>query len=283
MIVKAPAKINLFLHVTGVRADGMHELDTAFAYVDVWDELRIEPAETLRVTCSQPGLNGRDNLVFRVLQAFGEWVGAVPAMHVHIDKRLPAQAGLGGGSSDAASALLAACRLLGLSIDRERLVRFAAPFGADIPCFLFGRASRARGIGDVLEPYDAPLPQGHALIAWPGIGAATPRVFAQFDAMHDALTALQGVDTMRPDSRRVGINDLEASAVAVCPPIGRLLARLRAHARQAWMCGSGSSCVALFDDAAQAWALAEALKRDGLCRWAHVGSLLERHPEAIGA
>ncbi|RMH62889.1 MAG: 4-(cytidine 5'-diphospho)-2-C-methyl-D-erythritol kinase [Zetaproteobacteria bacterium] len=279
MIVRAPAKINLFLHVTAVRDDGMHELDTAFAYVDVWDELHIRPSHRLRVGCSRPELAGENNLVYRVLRAFGDWVGCEPAMDVYIEKHLPLEAGLGGGSSDAASALLAACRWMQMDIPRDALARFAAPFGADIPCFLFGRASRAQGIGDMLRPYADPLPAGCVLLAWPGAGASTPQVFHAFDA----LTGSRAGDTMRPVSRRLGDNDLETSAVAVCPGIGRLLQRLRESARIAWMSGSGSTCVALFDDQKRAREVAKALSDDGLCGWSHVGSLLDRHPETIGA
>ncbi len=282
MKLKAPAKINLHLQVTAIREDGMHELDTSFAYVDVWDELTLSRAQTLTVTCSLPTLTGRNNLVYRVLHAFRHYAGVSAGVHVHVDKHLPMQAGLGGGSSDAATALMAVNRLWQVNMDRQALIEFAAPLGADIPCFLFGQASHATGIGERLEAFAQALPTQHVLLAWPGEGISTPEVFRRFDAGH-ALTGLQAVDTMRPVSERLGSNDLESSACAISPATGRLLAMLRAHAQTAWMSGSGSSCVALFDARQDAQKMAERLQRDGLASWTHVGSLLRGHPESFGA
>jgi len=139
----APAKINLHLLITGRDARGFHLLDTSFAYVDAADVLHVGIADDIRVTCSDPRLNGEDNLVHRVLHALRERFDPQPGshvrrgLHVHIDKHLPSQAGLGGGSSDAATALLAANRLWGLNLDSAALIDFASPYGADIPCFLF--------------------------------------------------------------------------------------------------------------------------------------------------
>jgi len=285
VVLKAPAKVNLHLRVISVRDDGMHELDTSFAYVDVWDELGVREAAALQVTCSLPGLSGEKNLVYRVLQAFRQYTGITQGLHVHIDKRLPMQAGLGGGSSDAASALMAANRLWQVDMATESLIEFAAPLGADIPCFLFGQASRASGIGEVLEVYADALPKQSVLLAWPGEGVSTPEVFRHFDASHAAcaLTAPQAVDTMRPVSERLGSNDLEISACAISPAIGRLLATVRAHAQTAWMSGSGSTCVALFDELRDAQMMADRLRHEGLASWTHVGSLLRSHPEEFGA
>ncbi len=286
LTLPAPAKVNLFLRVTARRADGMHELDTAFAFADAGDELRISPAARLEITCSDSALNGERNLVHRALARFAEACGASAGLRVHIEKRLPAQAGLGGGSSDAATALLAANRIWQAGWPIARLIEFAAPLGADIPCFLFGRASHARGIGERLVPWPHPLPQAALLLAWPGEGLATAEVFAHFDAA-SALTPQQGADTMRAPSEAdaaamIGVNDLEPSALAISGASGGrlhlLLDVMRREAASAWMSGSGSCCTALCGNAAQAKALAARLLREKLASWTHVGALLARHP-----
>ncbi|MDX8402580.1 MAG: 4-(cytidine 5'-diphospho)-2-C-methyl-D-erythritol kinase [Mariprofundaceae bacterium] len=279
LTLPAPAKVNLFLHVTGRRNDGLHELDTAFAFVDAQDTLHFTPSDAIEVTCSDASLNGEHNLVWRVLTRFSEACGARGRLRVHIDKRLPAQAGLGGGSSDAATALLAANRIWGANWPTERLIAFAAPLGADIPCFLFGHASRARGIGERLSPYPDPIPAQPLLLAWPGEGLATARVFAHHDA-HTAvaLTPQQGGDTMRAPSRHLGANDLEEDARALSRRLARLLGAMRDASDHAWMSGSGTCCAALCADAAQGRYLAGALRRKGLAAWTHVGRLLARHP-----
>lgn len=279
----APAKINLFLRVTGVRADGMHELDTAFAYLDLCDELSFEPAGRLEVICSDPDLSGEGNLVHRVLEAFAGEPGVRAApLRVRIRKRIPVQGGLGGGSSDAATALLLVNRLWRAEWSLERLIDWSARWGADIPCFLFGRASRATGIGERLTPFPHPLPGQPVVLARPGEGLATGEVFRQWDAL--ALTPHGGADTIRNRSGaggggalRLGENDLEQAACRLSPAVARLLAALRRETRLAWMSGSGTTCVALADDEAAARGLAARLEREGLASWTHVGRLESVH------
>lgn len=278
----APAKINLHLKVTAILENGYHALDTSFAYVDVGDELDIELADTLEVTCSQTHLNGPDNLVYRLLDAFRKRYAISQGIRVHVEKRLPEQAGLGGGSSDAATALMIANRLWKTDIASDELIHFAAPFGADIPCFLYGRASVAAGIGEHLEPYPAPLPGGVLLLAHPGTGLSTPEVFRHFDEHHakdHALTPSGAKDTIRAQSvLTLGMNDLEASAVALSEPVAALLKSMRAATTRAWMSGSGSTCVALLDTPQAATELENELKRKGVATWTHIGSLQAAHP-----
>lgn len=278
----APAKINLHLKVTGIRADGYHTLDTSFAYVDVFDRLAIHPSGELAVTCSDSTLSGENNLVFKVLLALKERHQIEGGLTVHIDKRLPAQAGLGGGSSDAATALLVANRIWNLNLSTDQLIDFAAPFGADIPCFLFGEASIAAGIGERLAPFPGNLPASHILLAYPGTGLSTPAVFSHFDVHHpapDTLTLRSGVDTIRARSEIViGDNDLEPSAAALSRDVEALLKEMRSVADTAWMSGSGSTCIALFDDVEQAQTESRRLLEKKLASWTHVGRLLERHP-----
>ncbi len=277
----APAKINLYLRVTGIRPDGMHELDTAFAYTDLNDWLTFRPASEIAVHCSEAQISGEANLVHRVLTAFRAHYGISQGLEVQIEKRIPHQAGLGGGSSDAATALLAANRLWQVGLDRETLIRFSAPFGADIPCFLYGRASVATGIGDTLRDYPDALPQQTLLLVRPGSGLSTPAVFRHFDralAADGALTASEALDTMRRDPPQLSDNDLETSACSLNGDVQRLLQRMRETGKMAWMSGSGSACIALFDAADDAEHVAGLLHTSQLAEWTHIGAVVCEHP-----
>jgi len=222
----APAKINLHLHVRAILDNGMHELDTSFVYTEACDRLTFSAAHDLQVSCSRSHLGGEHNLVYRVLHEFKQHCSVHSGLAVHIEKNLPEQSGLGGGSSDAATALLYANDFWQCRLSREQLIEFATPFGADIPCFLYGRASLASGVGDKLVDYPGALPDGTLLMAWPGSGLSTADVFSHFDEHfgsrllaqgHRTLTHSGGVDTMRRDSTRVGQNDLEASRMTLKP------------------------------------------------------------------
>ncbi|NWF37883.1 4-(cytidine 5'-diphospho)-2-C-methyl-D-erythritol kinase [Mariprofundus sp. NF] len=278
----APAKINLHLFVTAIRKDGMHELDTSFAYTDICDELEIELCDELRVSCSNPDLSGEKNLVHKLLAAFRERYEIRQGLAVHIIKKIPAQAGLGGGSSDAATALLAANRLWHADIPLQELITFAAPFGADIPCFLFGKSSQAHGIGEKLYNYPHSLPEKALLLVWPDAGLSTAEVFRHFDhQVHSGdrtLTPSEGLDTIRRDSSSLGKNDLQGSACSLSLEVSQLLQALRKHSETVWMSGSGSTSVALFDDPEQASAVAEHLKMQNPAYWTFVGSMQQKHP-----
>jgi len=295
--VQAPAKINLHLHVTGLTEQGYHLLDTSFAYVDVCDLLQINPAPELKVSCSDASLDGENNLVFRVLHALRERYGIKQGLRVHIDKQLPSQAGLGGGSSDAASALMAANSLWNLDLDCHELCTFAAPFGADIPCFLFGQASIAAGIGDELSPLALPSETQHVLLAHPGVGLSTAAVFQHFDREHALLAGqltpqgakatmragLKGAAAMPSFAQLpIGENALEAISEQMCPELARLLKAMRKEQAASWMSGSGTACVALCENSTQAEQLAERLTAEHLATWTHAGTLLRGHPMLHG-
>ncbi|MDX8395572.1 MAG: 4-(cytidine 5'-diphospho)-2-C-methyl-D-erythritol kinase [Mariprofundaceae bacterium] len=281
-IFPAPAKINLHLKITAILNNGYHALDTSFVFVDIIDQLHITPDDALKVTCSSQHLEGENNLVYRVLKALQKEYKVTQGLAVHIEKVLPEQAGLGGGSSDAATAILAANHIWKLNISQDSLIQFATPLGADIPCFLYGQASQASGIGEQLINYPFPLPKGHLLLAHPGIGLSTEAVFQDYDLHHlkyRALTHQKGEDTIRDHSNpALGMNDLEQAACHLAPEVERLLSRMREHCKQSWMSGSGSSCIALLESRAEAVALAEDLKRHQLATWTHVGKLLAEHP-----
>jgi 4-diphosphocytidyl-2-C-methyl-D-erythritol kinase len=287
MKFSAPAKINLYLKVIATLPDGYHELDTSFAYVDIVDELIISPADKLSVTCSNLHLNGEKNLVYKVLNAFRKQHGLSSGLSIHIDKHLPDQAGLGGGSSDAATALMVANSHWGVKCSKEELIEFATPFGADIPCFLFKRASLATGIGDQLSDYPGALPTGPLLLAYPGVGLSTPEVFNCYDRQANravALTHNDAIDTIHarsgaaPGKPTIGDNDLEACASALSTEVAELLKEMRRVSDRVWMSGSGSTCIALFENRQEAETAASMLLERGLATWTHVGRLLKKHP-----
>ncbi|MDQ6986442.1 MAG: 4-(cytidine 5'-diphospho)-2-C-methyl-D-erythritol kinase [Mariprofundaceae bacterium] len=311
--VPAPAKINLHLRITGITADDYHLLDTSFVYTDACDVLHIDTSESLEISCSDPSLNGADNLVFHVLDALRRKYRIHQGLRVHVEKKLPMQAGLGGGSSDAATALIAANHLWKLGLNSRQLIAFATPFGADIPCFLFGQASLASGIGEQLSPLDistiiAPKRQ-HIVLAHPGVGLSTAAVFQRFDSEFTAnnnakssqLTPSGTKATIRasltgdsgglladehktaPESAipiefSLGENALESVSCAMCPQLARLLACLRREQAKSWMSGSGTACISLCENAESGTQIADRLRAEDTAVWHHVGSLLPRHP-----
>lgn len=259
----APAKINLALHVTGQREDGYHLLESLVAFANVGDVVtaRLSATPALRVhgplAAGVP--TGPENLVLKA----AAWAGHVAAFD--LEKHLPAAAGIGGGSSDAAAALRALEALTGQLCDPERL----AELGADVPACHYGRACLMRGVGERVEA--AALPPVAAVLANPRVEVATPRVFGALaqktNAPLPALPALCDVDSLLAylgDNTR---NDLEAPALALAPVVGVVLDRLWAlpGARLARMSGSGATCFALFDDfvaAEQASATLQAQRPD---------------------
>jgi len=280
--VLAPAKVNLHLQVTGLLPDGRHTLETSFAFVDVYDTLYVQRAGELTVDCSVEALSGEANLVYRVLQALREKYRVQQGLRVFIEKRLPAEAGLGGGSSDAASALLAANEVWQLNLTQDQLIGFSAPFGADIPCFLFARASVAHGVGEKLSVYTDSFPGSYVCLARPKHGLSTKAVFQHFDRQQErTLTMRRCADKVRPASQGyvpIGSNDLEVSAIALLPDVAMMLRAMRCQVSDAWMSGSGSTCLALCSSKSEAGLLAQRLQDDGLASWTHAGELLDTHP-----
>jgi len=281
----APAKINLHLHITGVLDDGKHCLDTSFAFVDVYDVLNIHLHQEIIVQCNIDALSGHKNLVFQVLLALQKKHHVKQGLHVSIEKNLPAEAGLGGGSSDAATALLAANVLWDLNLTPQALIAFATPYGADIPCFLFGKASLAKGVGEELSTYPEPLPHSCLCLARPQQGLSTRDVFHHFDQHQDfLLTKQKHGDKVRPASKAwlpIGHNDLEDSATTLLPMISSILTLMKSRSQLAWMSGSGSTCIGLCSSKLEATQLAHHLQDEGLASWTHVGKLLKKHPSFV--
>ena len=253
LTVRAPAKINLALRVLRRLPDGYHELDTVFQAVDLWDTLEIRPADELVLKVDEGQPAGEANLVYRAADLLRERFPAVDrgaALSLH--KTIPMQAGLGGGSSDAAAALLGCARLWDLDVEREELNRLGAELGADVPFFLTGGTARGRHRGDRLEALP-PFPQCSLLLGRPSFGLSTAEVFS---AVASRLTLPgNGVNLpvfsghKWPDDNDFGfmINDLEQVAFELRPELRTVRDRLLDHgAGAALLSGSGSTVFGLF-------------------------------------
>ncbi len=238
--VPAPAKLNLFLHVTGRRADGYHLLQSVFMLVDWHDVLHFEarPSGLSREDVGAPV--PADDLVLRAARALQGATGCTRGAHVVLDKRLPAQAGMGGGSSDAASTLLALNRLWGTGLALPVLERIGLSLGADVPFFLRGRNAWVEGVGERLTPIE--LPRQRFAVAKPPQGLDTASIFAAPDLRRDTGPAILSGFAANP--LQFGRNDLQPVAERLCPQVGQALRWLAAQGLHGRMTGSGSAVFA---------------------------------------
>jgi len=252
---RCPAKVNLALRVVSRRPDGYHELDTVFQAVDLWDRLTIEAAEGLQLRCSDPGLpGGADNLVLRAAELLRQRFGIRAGARLMLEKAIPSRAGMGGGSSDAAAALLLCARFWGLRPDPEGLAAMAAELGADVPFFLVGGTARGRGRGDRVEPlpFIGPI---RFLLGIPPFGISTAEVF---DRVASRLTLPGNGVSLPPLSAHkwpvendfaFAVNDLEKVVFRGWPELVRFRDDLvGAGAGPALLSGSGSAVFGVFDD-----------------------------------
>lgn len=257
---EAPAKVNLYLHVTGRRADGYHLLDSLVVFAGAGDRLRLEPADALSLLLegAEAGALAAepDNLVLRAARLLAEAAGRAPGGRLRLEKNLPVASGIGGGSADAAAALRLLDRAWGLHAGAETLAALAARLGADVPVCLEGRAARMQGIGEILAAAPA-LPDCGIVLANPRLPLPTPAVFR---ARQGDFTPPATLPAAWPDAAamardlRACHNDLEQAAIGLCPPVADVLAALAAlpGCLLARMSGSGATCFALFPDAGMA-------------------------------
>ena len=263
LVVPAPAKLNLFLHVTGRRPDGYHELESLFVAIDLCDRVLLERRADGRIvrTRDLPGVRERDDLTVRAARALQERSHVRFGVSIALDKRIPMGGGLGGGSSDAASVLLGLNRLWQLGWSRRDLAAIAVTLGADVPFFLQGGPALARGIGEVLAPIS--VPRYWIALVVPPVAVATAAIFAAPELTRSTPSAKMSVF-----AECFGRNDLQPVAAARFPAVAKALAALAQHHGGARMSGSGSSVFAPFrsrDEAQRA-----------------VASTLARVPEARG-
>ena len=271
----ASAKINLFLHVVGRRADGYHVLDSLAVFAGVGDRLRASPADGLSLAIDGPfgsALHAEpDNLVLRAARALAAEAGVEARAHLLLEKNLPVASGIGGGSADAAAALRLLCRLWGIAPEPAVLARLAAGLGADVPVCLAGRATRMGGVGEVLDPAPA-LPECGLVLVNPGVGLSTADVFrARTEGFSPAAVLPAGwVDAASMAADLAALrNDLEPPAVALRPVIAEVLAALAGTpgCLLARMSGSGATCFGLFPTVSAAAVAANGLARPGWWVW----------------
>jgi 4-diphosphocytidyl-2-C-methyl-D-erythritol kinase len=239
--VPAPAKLNLFLHVTGRRADGYHLLQSAFMLIDWWDELHFdlrEDAQLLRVDLSTP-LPELD-LSLKAAKALQQASGTTQGALIRVKKNLPSEAGLGGGSSDAATTLLALNRLWGLNWPLSRLLPLGASLGADVPFFLGGRNAWVQGIGEELQAID--LPAARFVVLKPQQGLSTAMIFQDPALVRDTQPATIADFAAQPYA--FGRNDLQAVAQRLYPEVSQALRWLENQGLHPKMTGSGSAVFA---------------------------------------
>jgi 4-diphosphocytidyl-2-C-methyl-D-erythritol kinase len=253
MKIRAPAKVNLSLRVVGKRRDGYHLIDTIMTPVSLYDEVAIERARAgakLSVTCDDPEIpSGEKNLAYKAAALLlGKDIARYPVA-IHIKKRIPAGAGLGGGSSDAAAVLVGVNRLLRLRKTRAQILRLAAKIGADVPFFVLGRPARARGIGERLTALKSPR-RLWLVIVYPGFPVSTAWAYRSLSfklTKNIEKTSLNSFVRPLPGSAMELVNDLEKPVFRRYPKVERLKKKLAGEgAAGTLMSGSGSSVFGIF-------------------------------------
>lgn len=277
--VPAPAKLNLFLHITGRRPDGYHLLQSVFMLIDWCDRLHFEWRRGAGISREDltPGAPlPAEDLCVRAARALQQATGCTQGVHIGLEKRLPAEAGLGGGSSDAATCLLALNRLWGLGLNRAQLAAIGVQLGADVPFFLGGHNAWVEGVGEQLSPLS--LPPARFVVVKPPGGASTQRIFSSPDLKRDTKTAtIQGFAANDSCERLTceiqslldfGHNDLQPVAQALCPDVGHCIQWLQGHGLQGRMTGSGTAVFAQMlqsqdlSDAPSGWTVRECSNMD---------------------
>jgi len=268
----APAKLNLMLHVVGRRADGYHLLQTVFRLIDLADTLVYSPRDdsAIRLVAPIPGVPEDADLTVRAARLLQAETECTSGAAISVDKRIPVGGGLGGGSSDAATTLIALNELWGTGLRRADLARIGLALGADVPFFLFGRNALGEGVGEVLTALDLP-PAWYVVIA-PQVAVSTREIFASGELTRDTkplkITAFFA---------GLGRNDLEPVVRARFPEVARAIDWLASHG-DARMSGSGSSVFAAFEREDEARAVAAKVPGEWRA-WAVRG--LDRHPLAL--
>jgi 4-diphosphocytidyl-2-C-methyl-D-erythritol kinase len=275
LVERAPAKVNLTLHVRGRRADGYHDLESLVAFAGVHDLLTLEPADELSLVIDGPGAGAIgplvDNSVLKAARLLAQNAPGLRAGRFRLVKRLPAAAGVGGGSADAAAALRLLARLNAMALDDARVRAAAEATGSDVPVCLDPRARMMRGRGELVGPPIA-LPSLFAVLVNPGVALSTPAVFREIGlapgetspfGQHPDILSGEAFEELAPKLRKAR-NDMEDAASVLAPVVGHVLAVLAAApgARLARMSGSGATCFALFADCRRAARAARTIRRD---------------------
>jgi 4-diphosphocytidyl-2-C-methyl-D-erythritol kinase len=245
-VFAAPAKLNLSLLVTGRRADGYHLLQTVFRFIDFADQIHLTVRYDGRIerTTALAGVAADDDLTVRAARLLQQAAGVTLGVDIAVDKQLPLGGGLGGGSSDAATVLIALNRLWQLDWPPQRLQALALSLGADVPVFIFGESALATGVGEELTPLA--LPPAWYVVLMPPVGVATAGIFQDQDLIRDSIPL-----TIPPFSFVAGRNDLEAVVCRHYPEVAAHLVWLKQHGA-ARMTGSGACVFAEFGSETEA-------------------------------
>lgn len=247
----APAKLNLFLHVVGRRSDGKHLLESVFVLIDLCDELDLEERSDGKVVlhgCCE--WNFRDDLSYKAAMLLKERFSVESGVDITLRKKIPVGSGMGGGSSDAATTLIALNKLWRIGLSRSELAQLGLALGADVPFFINGENSFVEGIGEVFTPLRHELPKKY-IVVWPGTGISTKEIFSDIRLTRDTKSQkIAFFSEPLPDLSRslYGRNDLQPVAVRIVPSIGRAIDLLNAEGTAARMTGSGSAVFASIDD-----------------------------------
>jgi 4-diphosphocytidyl-2-C-methyl-D-erythritol kinase len=263
--VPAPAKLNLLLHITGRRSDGYHLLQSIFMLIDWCDRLHFElrPDGQISREDLTPMPLPADDLSVRAARALQDATGCTHGVHIGLEKHVPAEAGMGGGSSDAATTLIALNRLWGLGLNRHQLATIGLKLGADVPFFIGGHHAWVEGVGEQLTRVQ--LPKARFVVVKPKGGASTKSIFDAPELKRDTKTAtIQGfaANDSQEDTQAIGVidlqkilafghNDLQPVAQALCPDVGRCIQWLQDQGLQGRMTGSGTAVFAQMPQAMQ--------------------------------
>ncbi len=251
LVLPAPAKINLFLHITGRRADGYHELQTLFQLLDFGDELRFTRRDDgqLRLVDNCPTIDARDNLVMRAAQLLAQHCGRPLGADITLEKRLPSGGGLGGGSSDAATTLLGLDRLYGLGLARSELASLGLQLGADVPVFIHGQTAFGEGVGERLQPVETAA--GWYIVIKPPVEVPTAAVFAHPHLTRDSRPLrIRAFFDDSPGATALR-NDCESVVCSSYPQVAEALEWLRQYG-EARLTGTGSCLFSRCDEEHQA-------------------------------
>ena len=267
--VPAPAKINLFLHIIGRRPDGYHLLQTAFRMIDWGDEITLQRRDDgqIRRTTDVPGVPAESDLVVRAALALKAASGSPWGADIGVEKRIPMGGGLGGGSSDAASVLIALNRIWGCGLSRQRLQEIGLTLGADVPFFVFGETAFAEGVGEALQALDVP-PAWYVMVA-PKVSVPTAQIFSAPGLTRDSKPLI-----MRGFATHETRNDMQATVCKKFPEVAEAIAWLSRFGA-ARMSGSGACIFAPFDSKEKAEQVVKAAPQ-GWAVWSAAG--LDRHP-----
>ncbi|MFZ2634430.1 MAG: 4-(cytidine 5'-diphospho)-2-C-methyl-D-erythritol kinase [Desulfosalsimonadaceae bacterium] len=254
MDIQSPAKINLYLEVTGKRTDGYHNLNTLMCCIDLHDSIRLSFGKTrITIHCSHPDVpQDESNLACRAAKLFLDTIGSRDGVHMDIEKRIPIGAGLGGGSSNAAAVLKALNAHFGKPVSQADLLAMGKTIGADVPFFIYGKPAIATGIGDILTPCPH-LESFPLVLIYPSVPVSTVEVYKKLNLR---LTKTKKINTRflfkqnrGRDAFQFLFNDLEPVASVICPDIEAAKASLlKQNAMAALMTGSGSAVFGLFEN-----------------------------------